>query len=342
MGRMDRPLNTYSYTPCLCCSTRRGKSLPDAFSKTVPIWCACINRAVVKLKRAQAVAAATTTTTTTTTSTTADMTSHNKEEEEEEEAEKEEEVWGEWDAWDCSLFTPERVVAPREHDAIEALLDDWTTALLEAADLSEVAAALTQPLRPWWVTPHTVEDGLELLPEWAGAFLPIVCLQASEVVKDGERGEDGSAYVQGAGDDEESWAEVRAGVSSCDRTLLMEVVLLGCRECHLHSSGVTTRCFVTRLTTRRAQSWRASWWLVLSQPMRAGRWRYLASLWLRTVHFTHVAAGDASLLLRLYRREWSSGRLASLRQTAGGAQHGVLLPLRSQRPCVRFGRTLMP
>ena len=27
-------------------STRRGKSMPDAISKTVPIWCAVINRIV--------------------------------------------------------------------------------------------------------------------------------------------------------------------------------------------------------------------------------------------------------------------------------------------------------
>lgn len=27
-------------------STRRGKSMPDALSKTVPIWCAVINRIV--------------------------------------------------------------------------------------------------------------------------------------------------------------------------------------------------------------------------------------------------------------------------------------------------------
>ena len=29
-------------------STRRGKRMPDALSKTVPIWCAVINRSVAK------------------------------------------------------------------------------------------------------------------------------------------------------------------------------------------------------------------------------------------------------------------------------------------------------
>ena len=30
-------------------STRAGKRIPDAFSKTVPIWCAVINRAIAKV-----------------------------------------------------------------------------------------------------------------------------------------------------------------------------------------------------------------------------------------------------------------------------------------------------
>jgi tRNA A64-2'-O-ribosylphosphate transferase len=32
-------------------STRRGKRMPDALSKTVPIWCAVINRCVGEGKR---------------------------------------------------------------------------------------------------------------------------------------------------------------------------------------------------------------------------------------------------------------------------------------------------
>ena len=32
-------------------STRRGKSMPDALSKTIPIWCCVINRAVFRGER---------------------------------------------------------------------------------------------------------------------------------------------------------------------------------------------------------------------------------------------------------------------------------------------------
>jgi len=32
-------------------STRRGKSMPDALSKTVPVWCAVVNRAIFQEDR---------------------------------------------------------------------------------------------------------------------------------------------------------------------------------------------------------------------------------------------------------------------------------------------------
>jgi hypothetical protein len=32
-------------------ATRRGRKLPDSFAKTVPIWCACINRAIAANRR---------------------------------------------------------------------------------------------------------------------------------------------------------------------------------------------------------------------------------------------------------------------------------------------------
>lgn len=34
-------------------STRRGKRIPDALSKTVPVWCAVINRAVSKYEKGE-------------------------------------------------------------------------------------------------------------------------------------------------------------------------------------------------------------------------------------------------------------------------------------------------
>lgn len=42
------PLNVV-YSVIIVDSTRRGKSFPDALSKTIPIWCAVVNRVVSSL-----------------------------------------------------------------------------------------------------------------------------------------------------------------------------------------------------------------------------------------------------------------------------------------------------
>ncbi|KAG1856871.1 initiator tRNA phosphoribosyl transferase-domain-containing protein [Suillus tomentosus] len=60
--------------------------MPDALSKTVPIWCAVINRAVPK----------------TTLNINVDA-----------------------DAWNTKLYTPPGVVSAQEHDQIEQKLDEW-------------------------------------------------------------------------------------------------------------------------------------------------------------------------------------------------------------------------
>ena len=65
---------------------------------------------------------------------------------------------------------------------------------------------LAKPLRPFWVTPATT-----VLPA-RGAdleFYPVICLSASKLVPDGlDRRAAGHCYVQGAGDDHESWSLV--------------------------------------------------------------------------------------------------------------------------------------
>jgi len=81
-------------------STRAGKRLPDALSKTVPIWCAVVNRAtrmrgLVSRRRTTAG-------------------------EQEEEAEEETAV---------DLHTPPGAVSAHEHAQIAARIDGWATAL---------------------------------------------------------------------------------------------------------------------------------------------------------------------------------------------------------------------
>ncbi|KIK39166.1 hypothetical protein CY34DRAFT_808594 [Suillus luteus UH-Slu-Lm8-n1] len=72
-------------------STRAGKRMPDALSKTVPIWCAVINRAVLKTTPKMNVDA---------------------------------------DFWNTKLYTPPGVVSAQEHDQIEQKLDEWADDLV--------------------------------------------------------------------------------------------------------------------------------------------------------------------------------------------------------------------
>lgn len=62
---------------------------------------------------------------------------------------------------------------------------------------------MRKPLRPFWVTP---ESGLPDIPLEDGdlKFYPVVCCTASRQVHSSEASENG--YVQGAGDDSESWS----------------------------------------------------------------------------------------------------------------------------------------
>jgi len=73
-------------------STRSGKRLPDALSKTVPIWCSVVNRAsLIRAKQLRRDDLA--------------------------------------DQWDISLYTPPGSVSPQEHAQIDERLDEWATTL---------------------------------------------------------------------------------------------------------------------------------------------------------------------------------------------------------------------
>ncbi|KIK34499.1 hypothetical protein CY34DRAFT_67740, partial [Suillus luteus UH-Slu-Lm8-n1] len=61
-------------------STKAGKRMPDAFSNTIPIWCAVINRAILKTTPKMNVDA---------------------------------------EFWNTKLYTPPSVVSSQEHDQIE-------------------------------------------------------------------------------------------------------------------------------------------------------------------------------------------------------------------------------
>ena len=167
-------------------STRSGQRMPDALSKTVPIWCAVLNRALLirypdlDLNKTP--------------------------------------------AWDAKLYSPPAVVSRQEHDQIEQRLDGWAEALgviiscnPSAIEIKQTQQAssfclpkLPRPLRPLWITPTTATfPKLCSDPATIRSFIPIVCVSASKRVIQGvERRPNGFTYVQGSGDDHELWGMV--------------------------------------------------------------------------------------------------------------------------------------
>ncbi|WOO81207.1 tRNA A64-2'-O-ribosylphosphate transferase [Vanrija pseudolonga] len=96
-------------------STRRGKRMPDGLSKTVPIWCSVVNRAVQRRRARGGDAAA--------------------------DAE-----------WDTTLYLPAQIVSPSEKAQIEPRLDVWAESLeTSVLPLPE----LKKPLRPFFIHPAT-------------------------------------------------------------------------------------------------------------------------------------------------------------------------------------------
>ncbi|KAI0471605.1 initiator tRNA phosphoribosyl transferase [Xylariaceae sp. FL0804] len=190
-------------------STRRGKVMPDALSKTVPIWCCVLNRLLFPERRRRR----------------SDGDGDGEEEEDEEEEENDDD--------DChALRTPPHAVSPSEHAQIEARIPAHVAALAALGlDVAELRSHLRRPLRPVWVTPESfplaalpiaeaeaeaeagsegeaaAAEGAEPGGRVFDGFHPIVCCTSSRRVHGGESEmSEGGGYIQGAGDDTENWA----------------------------------------------------------------------------------------------------------------------------------------
>ena len=200
-------------------STRSGKRFPDALTKTVPIWCCVINRAVADCHAAAASSS-------------------------EREGAAAGGVEPEW--WDRRLWLPEWVSAS-EASQIERLLEGFVASLRRpvlAPVLEQIRRQLQRPLRPVWCCPAEQSYGGK--PEWhvgrahgsppsngdslshstghrepdadgdsaygglggdLAGYSVVQCVCASTVRSaEVSRRHHSWSYVQGAGDDEENWA----------------------------------------------------------------------------------------------------------------------------------------
>ncbi|RAL02085.1 initiator tRNA phosphoribosyl transferase family protein [Aspergillus ibericus CBS 121593] len=136
-------------------STRRGKLMPDALSKTIPIWCAVINRSLFP----------------------SETTYH-------------------------AVEFPPNYLGASEESQIERRIDGFVKSLEDLKlDLGELREQLGKPIRIAWANRsyfHPTD-----LHKGDNYHLLVLC-SASKRVHGAEMSEGG--YIQGAGDDSESWA----------------------------------------------------------------------------------------------------------------------------------------
>lgn len=154
----------------------RGKRMPDALSKTIPIWCAVLNRAIAK-KFPSEIPLDWDTHLFTPLSSVSRQEHHQIQERVDE--------WAEGLAVNDHLGSPMITPYPRQQKSEYEL------------------PLLTKPVRPIWIDPSTT-----VLPTFSESqsFIPLICLSASKQVRDGfERRQCGFTYVQGSGDDHEMW-----------------------------------------------------------------------------------------------------------------------------------------
>ena len=223
-------------------STRSGKRFPDALTKTIPIWCCVLNRAIAAEAKADARANAQRQAEAAQAAATGEAAAG----ETAAEAAGAHETaasaaaalrHGDASGWDTSLHLPQWVPAS-EVAQIEARLAGWVASLRRPAlapVLTKLRSAMRLPLRPSWLCAPV--DGQRVrraaaaaggataaalavdayaaealavqaaAVEGGGPFAWVHCVCASEACSAEAARERASwTYVQGAGDDDENWA----------------------------------------------------------------------------------------------------------------------------------------
>jgi tRNA A64-2'-O-ribosylphosphate transferase len=162
-------------------STRRGKSFPDALSKTIPIWCAVLNGFMAKHFVGG-------------------------------------DACGAMSSAGTSVHLPP-FLSPSEEAQINSNIPRWIASLDAIKDnlmshITSVSSSLKvvyKPLRPVFVCPSYDIDAvvLEVQSLVAEGYLPVVCVSVSncDLSAEEHRERHSWSYMQGAGDDEESWSQ---------------------------------------------------------------------------------------------------------------------------------------
>lgn len=158
-------------------STRRGKSMPDALSKTIPIWCCVMNRALFGGER---------------TGEAMELFTPPQAVGESEHAQMQKRIDG---------FVRQFLVRSILRYEHQVSLADTKEKNICKPNIPLLRSKLQKPLRPIWVTQQSSLP--ESSPKFSD-FHPIVLCTASRRVRGAEASENG--YIQGAADDHEAWS----------------------------------------------------------------------------------------------------------------------------------------
>lgn len=169
---LDILSNHHTHGAMIVDSTRRGKTVPDALSKTIPIWCATLNYFMFGPAPAPA-------------------------------ATDNDRINGK--NW---FFYPERVLSLNEASKIADLIPRFAKELqdLNIISIDTIRTQLHgKHLKPYWIHPQVKQAPLPSYPY--DDHIPLILCCSSERCQDGVKSMiDGWVYVQGAADDEELWS----------------------------------------------------------------------------------------------------------------------------------------
>ena len=149
--------------------------MPDAFSRTIPIWAAVLNRVVQILRTEIKTSTKSKLETDDNDDTCTDM------------------------FWDTKLYTPRSCVTEEEHEMIERLLDDRAQMVLSSGvilDPEWLIHHMKRPLRPYWITNDndnynhpTNNSGSKsnpmdsiVFPDYSSQHINIVCVSCSTIM----------------------------------------------------------------------------------------------------------------------------------------------------------------
>ena len=143
---------------CFLIDSSVRKTLPDSFSRTIPIWCCVMNRIVQRYR--------------------ADLQifPNNNQNGNGDETE-----------WDTSLYTPASIVSKEEYEEISSLIDSRVELLYSSKAIvnpSWLVNTLIRPLRPMWIAEGQVQNYTNSLQESrvdeGGKYYTIICCNPSD------------------------------------------------------------------------------------------------------------------------------------------------------------------